>query len=177
MATTPQNKTARIISDNNLLPVERDIMQRVAKLPINFQAMAVISNIWRTSQAIKLQFERDVLREYDLTWGSFSTLFVIWVWGPAEIRHIAAQQGVSRATVSSNISQLARRGLCKRLNLKHDKRLTSVELTARGRRWIEYLFPRFNQRETNAASSLTTEEQQTLAKLLRKVYLGMQNGQ
>jgi DNA-binding MarR family transcriptional regulator len=175
MATTPQNKTARIISENSLLPVERDIMQRVANLPIDFQAMAVISNIWRTSQAIKLQFERDVLREYDLTWGSFSTLFVIWVWGPAEIRHIAAQQGVSRATVTSNVNSLTRRGLCKRLDLKHDKRLTSVRLTARGRKWIEYLFPRFNQREANAALPLTLDEQETLARLLRKVYLGVQN--
>jgi MarR family 2-MHQ and catechol resistance regulon transcriptional repressor len=158
---------------DELRPEERDIMQRVGALPIDYRAMAVVSNIWRTSQAIKLAMERSLLREFDLTWAGFSTLFIIWVWGPAEIRVIARLQAVSRATVTSNVSQLERNGYCTRWTSEEDRRLVLVGLTEQGRALIERLFPRFNQGEAEIAANLSQEEQETLAHLLRKVLAGM----
>jgi MarR family transcriptional regulator, 2-MHQ and catechol-resistance regulon repressor len=157
----------------DLLPQEHAIMRRVASLPIDYRAMAVVANIWRTSQAVKLKLERELLRECDLTWAGFSTLFIVWVWEPIEIREIAQHQGVARATVTSNVTQLASNGFCRRTPSTADRRLVFVELTAQGRALIEDLFPRFNQGEAAIASSLSFDEQEQLAQLLRKVYAGM----
>jgi MarR family transcriptional regulator, 2-MHQ and catechol-resistance regulon repressor len=152
---------------------ELDIMHRVAGLPIDELALAVASNIWRSAQLFKLKMEREILREHDLTFASFSTLFIVWIWGPIETREIARSQAVTKATITSTVSKLESQGLVKRSGSKIDKRLVTVELTGKGKRLIEWVFPKFNQGEVEVASSLSEEEQDTLAHLLRKVIRGM----
>lgn len=160
------------VSDD-LRPEERDILRRVSGLSIDYASLAVVSNIWRTAQAIKNKMERTILREYAITWSGFSTLFIIWVWGPVETRDIARLQGVSRPTISSNLAWLEGRKLCKRKNSTGDKRLVTVALTAKGKALIEELFPRFNRGERDISSTLTPEEQLQIAHLLRKVVAGV----
>jgi MarR family transcriptional regulator, 2-MHQ and catechol-resistance regulon repressor len=152
---------------------ELDVMHRVAGLPVDELALAVASNIWRTAQMFKLKMERDILREYDLTFASFSTLFIVWIWGPIETREIARSQAVTKATVTSNVSKLESQGFVKRRDSKTDRRLVTVELTGKGKRLIEWVFPKFNQGEVEVAKSLTEEEQDMLAHLLRKVIRGI----
>ncbi|MEM7346288.1 MAG: MarR family transcriptional regulator [Chloroflexota bacterium] len=154
---------------DELQPEEIDIMQRVSELPIDTLAMAVASNVWRGAQELKGQMERSILREFDLNWASFSTLFIVWVWGPIETRDIAKSQNVTRGTVTSNVTLLEKRGLCLRRQSQTDRRLVLVELTPEGKCLIEKVFPLFNQGEKQFVSGLTQKEQNTLAFLLRKM--------
>lgn len=150
---------------------ERDILARVADLPIDLQALAVASNIWRASQAFRLTLERTVLRQHELTWSSFSTLFIIWVWGPIGMSAIAEQQAVSRPTITSTVNALEKRGYCVRRmpGVDGDGRTVCVALTPDGTALIERVFPAFNRGEAAFVDCLTVEEQETLARLLRKV--------
>ena len=152
---------------------ELEIMRRVSGLPIDELALAVASNIWRSAQAFKLKMERSVLREHDLSFASFSTLFIVWIWGPVETREIARSQAISRATVTSLVNTLEKRKLVKRRTSKVDRRLVIVELTPQGQALVEWVFPKFNQGEIEVASTLTDDEQETLAHLLRKVVSGV----
>lgn len=152
---------------------ELDVMQRVSGLPIDELGLAVASNIWRAAQLFKLKMEREVLREHELSFASFSALFIVWIWGPIETREIAKSQAVSKATVTSLVNTLENQGLVKRRGVKKDKRLVTVELTDKGKRLIEWVFPKFNQGEVEVSSSLNEKEQETLAHLLRKVIRGM----
>lgn len=152
---------------------ELEIMGRVSGLPIDELAMAVASNIWRAAQLLKLRAERNILREHDLSFASFSTLFIVWIWGPLETREIARSQSISKATVTSLVNTLEKRGLVQRIQSTSDRRLVIVELTPGGKSLIEWVFPHFNQGESELASSLTVEEQDLLAHLLRKVVAGM----
>jgi MarR family transcriptional regulator, 2-MHQ and catechol-resistance regulon repressor len=152
---------------------ELDVMDRVSGLPVDELALAVASNIWRTAQMFKLKMEREILREHDLTFASFSTLFIVWIWGPIETREIARSQAVTKATVTSTVSKLESQGFVKRRDSKTDRRLVTVELTDKGKRLIEWVFPKFNQGEVEVASSLSEEEQDTLAHLLRTMIRGM----
>ncbi len=151
---------------------EIDVMQRVSGLPIDELGLAVASNLWRSAQLFKLKMEREVLREHELSFASFSTLFIVWIWGPIETREIAKSQAVSKATITSLVNTLEKQSLVKRRSVKQDKRLVTVELTEKGKRLIEWVFPKFNQGEVEVASSLTEKEQETLAHLLRKVIRG-----
>jgi DNA-binding MarR family transcriptional regulator len=45
-----------------------------------------------------------------------------------------------------------------------------VSLTEGGRAKIEHLFPRFNAEETSLASTLTNQQQEQLAAVLRKLF-------
>lgn len=148
-------------------------MRRISGLPIDYPALAVASNIWRAAMAMKLKLERSVLRSYRLTWSGFSTLFIVWVWGPAEVRDIARLQGVSRPTITSNLTMLERRGLCVRASSPDDGRLVTASLTPAGEALIKELFPRFNRGEQEISSVLDPEERAEIARLLRKVVDGI----
>jgi MarR family 2-MHQ and catechol resistance regulon transcriptional repressor len=154
---------------DDLLPEELAVMQRVSGLPVDYLAISVLANIIRAAQAFRSRMERTVLREFDLSWGSFSTLFIVWVWGPIETREIARSQSVSRATVTSIVDSLEAKELCLRQQSSQDRRLVSVKLTPAGEVLMKQVFPLFNHGEAEIASSLTAEEQETLAHLLRKV--------
>lgn len=144
-------------------------MNRVSGLPVNVAAMAVVTNIWRAAQALRSTLERTVLGEYGLTWASFSTLYIVWVWGPIEVRAIARSQGVSRATVTTTVDTLERRELVRRRREGRDRRLVTVELTPEGRSCIELIYPRFNEVEALLVADLSREQQESLAHLLRAV--------
>ncbi len=153
-----------------LRPEEIAILKRVSGLPVNVPAITVVTNIWRASQALRSTAERTLLRAFNLTWASFSTLYIVWIWGPIETRAIATSQGVTRATVTSSVDTLERRGFVRRMAHEADRRLVLVELTAEGLACIEQVYPRFNREiEAGIVAGLTEEEQEQLAHLLRVV--------
>lgn len=155
---------------DELVRAEIDIANRVANLPIDYLALAVASNIWRASQLFRNAIESTVLRPHNLTWASFSTLFIVWVWEPITMSAIAESQMVSRPTVTSTVGLLEKRGLCYRQpNVTGDGRSVQVCLTPEGRTLIETVFPQVNQGEATFASGLPADAQQTLAALLRKL--------
>lgn len=57
-----------------------------------------------------------MLRDCDLTWTAFVVLWVVWVWGESETRHVAEEAGLVR-----------------RLPSPEDRRVALVEPTRQGR--------------------------------------------
>lgn len=151
------------------VPEEADVLARVGDLPVDLASMAVAANIWRAAQAIRSHLERSVLRADDLSWGGFSVLFNLWVWGPMETRALAASMACSRPTVTGLATTLERRGLVRRDGHERDGRLVVLSLTARGLELIAAVFPRFNEGETAVTRDLGADEKATLAQLLRRV--------
>lgn len=155
---------------DELIQEEQAVIERTAGLEIDQLAMSVMANVWRVSQIFRKSLESEVLRDYELTWGSFSTMFIIWVWEPIEMSAIAKSQYVSRPTISSSVSLLEKRGLCKRSpSTSGDGRAVQVELTEQGRTLIEEVFPKFNQGEAKFVDGLDEAEMKMLASLLRKL--------
>ena len=99
--------------------------------------MAVASNLWRAAQALRAHLERSVLREEGLSWGGFTVLFNLWVWGPMESRALASSIGCSRPTVTGVATTLERRGLVLRAGHERDRRLVLLSLTPEGTAKIE----------------------------------------
>ena len=156
-------------NDRDLVQAEQDIRRRIGDYPLDFAAMAAVSNIYRAANAIRNHMERDVLAEEDLSWAAFTVLFVLWIWGDQQTRHLAAEAGVTKGTLTGVLKTLEKRDLAQRRGHDEDGRLVMVTLRPRGREVIEHLFPAFNAGETNVSSSLTLEEKEQLASLLRKV--------
>jgi DNA-binding MarR family transcriptional regulator len=149
------------------LPAERRIQEQLGHLPLDFRAMAAVSNLFRASTAIRRHMEANVLAADRLSWTSFVGLWVLWVWGEMEARGFAAAVGISRPTASGVMATLERRGYATRRGDARDGRMVLISLTDAGREKIAELFPRFNAEEATLASHLPPGEQDALASMLR----------
>jgi DNA-binding MarR family transcriptional regulator len=155
------------MSDEELLPAERKVLERLGHLPLDFRAMWAVSNLFRTSAAIRRHMEASVLAADKLSWTSFVALWVLWVWGEMESRDLAAAVGISRPTSTGVVTTLEGRGWVERRKSAEDGRMVRVSLTAAGERKIADLFPRFNAEETGVTAHLSTEQQDAMAAMLR----------
>jgi DNA-binding MarR family transcriptional regulator len=153
---------------DELLPEEVDVLGRVGD-DHDADAMLVVQNVFRAAAALRGTIERDVLAPHDLSFGAFTLLFCLWVWGPLEVRDAAERMAVSRPTVSGVADTLERRGLLERRDHPTDARRRSLALTGAGEQSFAALFPVVNRYEGAAIRALAPEESVELARLLRKL--------
>jgi DNA-binding MarR family transcriptional regulator len=156
-------------SASDLVRAEHDIRNRIGEQHLDFAAMAAVSNIYRAANVIRNHMERQVLADEDLSWAAFTVLFVLWIWGDQQTRHLADEAGVTKGTLTGVLKTLEKRGLARRRAHDADGRLVLVSLEPRGVAVIERLFPAFNSSETFVSASLTNDEKDQLASLLRKI--------
>jgi DNA-binding MarR family transcriptional regulator len=161
------------VNDDALLPAERKVLAELGHLPLDFRAMWAISNVFRSSTALRRHLEATVLAPDRLSWTAFTALWVLWIWGEMESRDFASAVGISRPTATGVLSTLQRRRFVRRKKAAEDGRVVLVSLTPSGRRTIEELFPRFNAEEAHVASVLPGEDQDRLAAMLRELLTGV----
>lgn len=154
---------------HTLRETERHVDERLAGMQIDFQAMAVASNLFRAATAVRNHLERSVLAPHELSWSAFVVLWVVWIWETSETREIAAEAGFSKATLTGVLNTLEKRGLATRKRSKDDGRLVLVTLTSKGKKLMEQLFPLFNKQEQFIASALDAKTQVSAAAALRLI--------
>jgi DNA-binding MarR family transcriptional regulator len=157
------------VSDDQLLPAERKVLEVLGDRPLDFRAMWAVSNLFRATAAIRRHMEANVLGPDRLSWTSFVGLWVLWVWGELETRDFAQAVGISRPTATGVVTTLEGRGYVRRRKDERDGRMVLVSLTPVGRRKIEGLFPRYNAEEVAVTEHLSSDDQDALARLLRSM--------
>jgi DNA-binding MarR family transcriptional regulator len=169
--------TAEASGDHHhtLAETERAVADRLSGLPIDMDSMAAVQNIYRAANTVRNHVERTVLAPHDLTWTGWVVLWVVWIWGDIETRHVAAEAGISKGTLTGVIGTLEKRGLLARRTHPDDARRVLVALTAKGRKLMITLFPKFNAEEAFVTSALSTAETTTLARSLRKVVAAVES--
>jgi MarR family transcriptional regulator, organic hydroperoxide resistance regulator len=156
-------------SARDLVQAERDIRERIGDQHLDFAAMAAVSNIYRAANVVRNHLERTVLADEDLSWAAFTVLFVLWIWGEQQTRHLAVEAGVTKGTLTGVLKTLEKRGLTRRQAHDADGRLVLVSLEPKGEAVIERLFPAFNAGEAQVSTGLSEREKGELARLLRKI--------
>ena len=152
-----------------VLVAERDIRAAIGDRPFDFEALLAVSNIYRAATAVRNRMEKEVLGPAGITWGGFTILFVLWVWGDRETGKLAEDCGLAKGTLSGMLNTLERLELVERVRQLEDGRRVTVKLRAGGRQAIEVVFPRFNDFEVRLTSRLEPDELLELARLLRIV--------
>lgn len=152
---------------HTLRETERQVSERLSHMTLDFQAMAVTSNLFRAASAVRNHFERTVLAQHDLSWTAFVVLWVTWIWEPIETRQIAEEGGFSKATLTGVLTTLEGRGFVERTRSDADGRLVIVRLTAQGRKLMNTLFPEFNREEKSVSSVVSAADQLVVAEALR----------
>ncbi len=156
-------------NDDDLISAELDVQRAIGDLQIDFDSLAAVSNIFRVANLARYHMERTVLAEHDLSFTAFTTLWVLWVWGQREARHLAAEAGISKGTLTGVVSTLQRRGLVERHTHPNDKRLVLISATDLGNETMAGLFPTFNAEEAKITGHLSTKKKKELAATLRSI--------
>ncbi|MER7847373.1 MarR family transcriptional regulator [Kitasatospora sp. NPDC096077] len=153
----------------SITEAEKLVQAKLGGVPIQHEQMAMVANIHRAASAVRQYFENSVLRGSDLTWTAFVVLWVIWIWGEAETRHVAEEAGISKGTLTGVSRTLQSRGLVRRADHPTDGRLVLLSLTEEGESLMRRLFPEFNAEEAFVAAPLSTEECRSTADALRRI--------
>ncbi|MBP2473603.1 DNA-binding MarR family transcriptional regulator [Crossiella equi] len=146
---------------------EHAVRERLGELPLDFEAMAAVANIHRAAVAVRNHMEGVVLRPAGLTWTGFVVLWVVWIWGDMETRHVAAEAGITKGTLTGVVKTLESGGLIERREHAEDGRLVVLHLTVKGKRLMRKLFPAFNAEESFVVDEMSTGKRQQLATILR----------
>jgi DNA-binding MarR family transcriptional regulator len=154
---------------HDLIQAERDVQARIGRLPVDFTSMAAVSNIFRAATVVRNHMERTVLAGADLSFTAFTVLWVLWIWGEQEARHVADESGISRGTLTGVVTTLEGRRLVQRRTHPDDRRSVLVSATSAGDALMRELFPRFNAEEAKVSSSLDADQKESLADALRGI--------
>lgn len=159
---------------DDLIEAERDIVARLAgRADVDFEAMSVISNLYRAASVVRRHMEQEVLQPERLSWTAFVVLWVLWIWDEMEARHLAAEANVTKGTLTGILDTLEKRGAIARRRHAHDRRLVSVALTDDGEQLIARVFPRFNAEERRIAALLPVSGRRAVADGLRRIVSGV----
>lgn len=154
---------------DDLIQAERDMLARVGDMPLDLEALVLVSNLHRAVAAIRREFEQTVLAEVRLSWTAFVVMWVLWIWGETETRQLANEASVTKGTLTGVVDTLEKRGLVQRRRRSSDRRLVTVQLTDAGSLLIADVFPRFNAEEQRVAQLLTGRQRTAMIDGLRRI--------
>jgi DNA-binding MarR family transcriptional regulator len=159
-----------------LQQTEEAMSGRLADLDLDVDAMTAISNLYRVASAVRNHFEQSVLKEADLTWTAFVVLWVVWIWESMETRHVAAEAGITKGTLTGVVQTLEARGLIAREVPETDRRRMFLSLTDKGEVLMGELFPAFNREEQFVVGGLSQRRVKELGSSLRQMLTHLESG-
>jgi MarR family 2-MHQ and catechol resistance regulon transcriptional repressor len=119
------------------------------------------------------QVAAEDIRRYGLTQPQFGVIEALGHLGKLTLGELSRKMLSSCGNITVVIDNLEEDGLVERLECPTDRRVTYVDLTAKGRRLFKGSFTQHARRIAEAASVLSPEEQRELSRLLRKMGLSL----
>lgn len=161
---------------HTLRQTEDAVSSKIDGLEVDFAAMAAVSNLYRAASSIRNHLEQSVLRSVDLTWTGFVVLWVVWIWDEMETRHVAAEAGITKGTLTGVARTLISRGLLVKKVPAHDRRRSLLSLTDEGQHMMQQLFPSFNAEERFVTESLDRSAVEALGTTLHAMIEHLEAG-
>ena len=117
----------------------------------------------------------DEISSYGLTTSQFGVLESLFHLGPMTIGKICDKILVTGGNMTVVLDNLEKQGLIKRVKILNDRRALNIELTEKGEKLIESVFPKHEKFITDTMEILTSDEQKQLGLLLKKIGLNIIN--
>jgi DNA-binding MarR family transcriptional regulator len=165
--------------------LEQDHVDRVidqwaeARPDLDLAPTAVIARLGRATAYVDAALNRR-LEEFGLRRSSWDVLASLRRSGPPyrmSPTQLYLAHMRSSGAMSHRLARLERAGLVRRVPDPGDARGMLVELTPRGRRLVDRIAPEHLDNERDLLSTLSDEEQATLAALLRKLLVAFERDQ
>lgn len=159
---------------HTLAETEKAVPAKLGGTPLGWERMEAVATLYRAATAVRLHFENSVLRAAGLTWTAFVVLWIVWIWGQKETRHVAEEAGITKGTLTGVMKTLESRDLVIRTKHPDDGRLVLLALTVKGERLMRKLFPEFNKEEAFVTDRLSPAECTQLAGSLRQIVVQLE---
>lgn len=130
--------------------------------------------LMRATETLTVAAHRHLTQD-KLTISQFGVLETLYHLGSMCQRDVAKKILKSTANITTVVDNLEKRGLVERRRSSEDRRYIALYLTDTGRELIERIFPDHVQGIVKSFAALTTEEQQQLAQLCKKLGLAQVN--
>ncbi|HEY4613762.1 MAG TPA: MarR family transcriptional regulator [Bacteroidota bacterium] len=114
------------------------------------------------------------IRRYGLTPPQFGALETLGHLGPLPLGALCRKQLVSGGNMTVVVDNLEKEGLVERIPGAKDRRVTLVQLTAKGKKQFDKIFTQHARRVAELASVLTEQEQEELGRLSKKLGIALQ---
>jgi MarR family transcriptional regulator, 2-MHQ and catechol-resistance regulon repressor len=114
------------------------------------------------------------IRSFGLTEPQFGVLETLGHLGPMLTGELGRKRLVSGGNVTVVVDNLMKQGLVERKVCTEDRRQIYVQLSTKGRRLFEKIFPKHADFIVSLVGILSEEEQQELGRLLKKLGVGVQ---
>lgn len=126
----------------------------------------------RASESVNGRLTR-YLSEANLTTSQFGALEALLHLGPLNQKELGQKLLKSGGNITLVIDNLEKNGLVKRSVNPNDRRAVIINLTKKGKSYIEEYFPQHLQRIMDEFSVLSSEEKKSLANICRKLGKGV----
>lgn len=134
------------------------------------RALNAYIKLMRAADAVGKRLERH-LAKFELTENQFGILEILLHLGPVIQRELGEKLFTSGGNITQILDQLERRELVKRIRDSQDRRNVQVHLTEKGEEFIRSIFPEHLEAIMEEFSVLSSEEQDELARLCKKIGL------
>lgn len=138
--------------------------------PTQVQALDTYIKLMRATEAITAEIHRP-LAGVKLTLSQFGVLEALWHLGPLCQRDLGLKLLKSGGNITLVLDNLEKQGLVRRERGTEDRRFIQVHLTDTGANLIAHLFPEHVARVVTALHPLSSNEQEQLAQLCKKLGL------
>ena len=136
--------------------------------PDEAASLQLILSIGRAFKFVD-DYVRPRMQKQGLTMTEFSVLMVLWHGGPTPLGELSERILLTGASTTYTVKKLEKRGLIARESRSEDKRVVTGVITEKGRTLARKIAPLHATELAEAMHRLSTEEKQTVAKLLRKL--------
>ena len=131
------------------------------------RSVSIISNAFRLTSMIRNFSEKNLFKEFNLSFSGFVVMWVMWVWGDLETAKLAKNAGIAKSTLTGILITLEKHGYCQRLAHPNDARRVIVHINKAGEELMEKVFSKYHKIEDVAVSDLTSDEFETTIDSLR----------
>lgn len=140
--------------------------------PEEERALDALVKLTRAANSLNARLD-PLMAEAGLTTSQFGVLEALLHLGPLCQKDLAAKILKTDGNLTMVLGNLEKRGLVARRRDETDRRMMTVTLTVAGRRLIRQLFPKHAANVAAAFAALAPAEQETMAKLCKKLGLAM----
>lgn len=134
---------------------EKEAKQHLISVGLYGKSVSIISNAFRLTTIIRNYAEKEVFKEYNLSFSGFVVMWVLWVWDDMETAKLAKDAGIAKSTLTGILKTLEKHKYCQRVEHKSDARRVVVRISETGKKLMEEVFTKYHQIEDLAISELS----------------------
>lgn len=114
------------------------------------------------------------IKSHGLTYPQFSVVEILGHLGPLKVGQITDKMLISGGNMTLVLDQLEDMEYLERVHSKSDRRAINIQLTKKGQKFFEEIFPPHAETLTDLLSVLSAQEQKDLGSILKKLGHGIE---